>query len=127
MDGETRISWDYKGKPDFVNGTGAYFEEKLLGYGASLVIPVLLLGFVLTGKVTWNFLQIAIALVIAFDVGGGVISNTLNSGKHFYHSAVKTEEGKLGYLLKNKWIFSLIHIHPLLVSLILAAETGFME
>lgn len=114
---KNRINWDYEGKPDFINGTGAYFEEKLLGYGASIVIPAFLLCFILTGQVTWDIFQIVLALLLAFDVGGGVVSNSLNSGKRFYHSAIKTEEGKLGYMLKNKWVFSVIHVHPLLISL----------
>lgn len=115
MNDDTRINWKYEGKPDFVNGTGAYFEEKLLGYGASLIIPAFLLSFMATGQVDWNPLQSAIALLLAFDVGGGVISNTLNSGKRFYHSPVKAEEGRLGKVLKNKGLFSLLHVHPIVV------------
>lgn len=115
MNDDTRINWKYEGKPDFVNGTGAYFEEKLLAYGASLIIPAFLMSFVATGQVDWNPWQIAIAILLAFDVGGGVISNTLNSGKRLYHSPVKAEEGRLGKVLKNKWLFSFLHLHPIVV------------
>lgn len=118
MNNHPRINWDYKGKPDFINGTGAYSEEKLLGYGTAFIIPTLLFIFVLTDYVNWSILQMTVAFLIAFDVSGGIISNSLNSGKRFYHSAVKAEEGRQGYIFKNKWIFSAFHIHPLVVSLL---------
>ncbi|WP_079476651.1 hypothetical protein [Marinococcus halophilus] len=118
MHKHSRVNWDYNGKPDFINGTGAYLEEKLLGYSAGFIVPLLLFILILTDYVNWSLLQIAVAILIAFDVSGGVISNSLNSGKRFYHSGRKAEEGKQGFIFKNKWIFSFLHIHPLVVSLL---------
>lgn len=38
-----RIEWNYKGKPDFSSGTGAYPAEKILGLASAFVIPIFLL------------------------------------------------------------------------------------
>ncbi|MED4462350.1 hypothetical protein [Metabacillus fastidiosus] len=117
MEKNTKVMWDYKGKPDFINGTGAYLEEKIIGYAGSIVIPLLLAYFIFTSKVEWNYFQMITAFLIAFDIGGGMISNSLNSAKRFYHSSVKKDEGTTGIFLKNKWLFSLVHIHPFIIGI----------
>lgn len=111
------INWEYSGKKDFVNGTGAYFEEKILGYLGSLIIPIILLVLNLNGVLQWDYYQIIVAGLLAFDLGGGMISNSLNSGKRFYHTEAKETEGKAGKFLKNHLLFGLIHVHPFIIGL----------
>lgn len=118
MKDQVNIEWEYSGKKDIINGTGAYKEERFLGYLGSLIIPTLLIGLILTDKLEWNFVQIAVGLILGFDIGGGMISNSLNSVKRFYHSPSKPSEGKSGKLVKNELIFSAIHLHPFVVGMV---------
>ncbi|QUH26495.1 hypothetical protein [Serpentinicella alkaliphila] len=115
---KVRINWEYTGKRDFANGTCAYYEEKFLGYLGGLFIPVILIAMNISNRMQWNYFQLIIAVFLAFDLGGGMISNSLNSGKRFYHSPSKESEGKLGKFLKNKLLFATIHIHPFIVGII---------
>lgn len=112
------IQWEYEGKNDFSSGTGAYRSERALGLSSAFLLPCLILYFVWSGRVDWSLLQIVAALVLAFDIGGGLVSNALNSCKRFYHTPPKPSEGKLGKLLKQPVLFSILHIHPIVVWLL---------
>ncbi len=113
MNRPVRIEWEYEGKTDFSSGTGAYASEKILGLASSVVIPVVLLMHLRDTGMEWSVLQIVIAMLLAFDVSGGLVSNALNSCKRLYHTPPKPSEGKLGVLFKHPVIFSVLHIHPL--------------
>jgi hypothetical protein len=112
------IKWDYEGKTDYSSGTGAYTTEKVLGLSSSFVIPGFLLFHLKETAIAWSIWQILIALLLAFDVSGGLVSNALNSCKRFYHTPPKPIEGKLGIVMKHPVIFSVLHIHPIIASLI---------
>ncbi len=118
MKNDVIINWEYSGKKDFVNGTGAYLEERILGYVGSLIIPCVLVVLNLNGELQWNIYQIVIGVLLGFDLGGGMISNALNSGKRFYHTEVKQDEGKSGRILKNHLLFAGIHVQPFVVGLV---------
>lgn len=64
-------------------------------------------------QLEWNYWQIAVALFLAFDIGGGMVCNSLNSCKRFYHSPLKEGENATVRLAKNHLAFSVIHIHPI--------------
>ena len=66
----------------------------------------------------WSWWQYAIALLLALDVLGGVVANSLNSCKRFYHSPIQPEEIGFTALAKNHFIFTALHIHPLIIGLI---------
>lgn len=112
-----KIRWDYEGKSDYINGTGAYFEEKLLGFAGAAVFPVLIIYQLMTGQLQWSPLQIAVGLYLALDLGGGLVSNALNSCKRFYDSPIKPEEKGLARQLKKLPAFIGIHIRALIVGL----------
>ncbi|MBN2983948.1 hypothetical protein [Cohnella algarum] len=118
MKSRVRIEWEYDGKTDFSSGTGAYPSEKALGLLSAAVIPCFLLYLAHSGAVEWNALQLAVALLLAFDVGGGLVSNALNSCKRFYHTPPKKKEGKLGFVLKHPVLFSVFHVHPVVAGLL---------
>ncbi|MCG7409912.1 hypothetical protein MH117_21110 [Paenibacillus sp. ACRRX] len=118
MGEHTRIDWHYSGKEDLGAGTGAYPEEKALGYSGCIALVALLIYLLLTGYVQWNWLQITIAFLLAFDIGGGLVSNSLNSCKRFYHTPLLATESKWAAIVKNKFLFSSFHIHPLVVGLL---------
>ncbi|WP_028546003.1 hypothetical protein [Paenibacillus taiwanensis] len=115
---QARINWHYSGKEDLGAGTGAYIEEKALGYSGCVALVALLIYLLVTGYVQWNGLQITIAFLLAFDIGGGLVSNSLNSCKRFYHTPLLSTESKRAAIVKNKFLFSSFHIHPLVVGLL---------
>lgn len=113
---QVRIEWRYEGKPDFSSGTGAYPAEKALAFVSALIIPAFLIYYASwRSAVDWSAIQFIVALVLAFDVGGGLVSNALNSCKRFYHTPAKREEGKLGVALKQPMLFAALHVHPFVV------------
>jgi len=113
-----KIRWEYEGKPDYINGTGAYTEEKVLGFFAASLLPVLMVYQLATGHMQWNFIQIAIGLYFALDLGGGLVSNALNSCKRYYDSPIKPEETGVAGALKKLPVFIAMHVHPLVVGLL---------
>lgn len=114
MSRQVHIDWEYEGKNDFSSGTGAYSSEKILGLASAVIIPSFIGYLLWTQKVDWNIWQIILALILAFDISGGLVSNALNSCKRFYHTPPKPEEGKLGVMLKHPLLFSSFHVHPIL-------------
>ncbi|HZG74250.1 MAG TPA: hypothetical protein VEZ72_00205, partial [Paenibacillus sp.] len=96
LEKRTVVDWTYEGKPDFSSGTGATRAERTLALGSAAIVPGVVLALWATGDYEWGLLQLAAALALAFDVGGGLISNALNSCKRFYHTPPKPSEGKLG-------------------------------
>jgi hypothetical protein len=118
MNDSVKIRWDYEGKTDIVNGTGAYFEEKLIAFIGSAIIPIVLIFQVISGRLQWNPIQIVLALIIGFDIGGGMVSNALNSCKRFYETPLKVDEDKTAKYAKDCRIFIGLHIHPIVVGLL---------
>lgn len=112
------INWSYTGSSDLSFGTGASTTEKALGYLGGVVGLVLYTYFFLKQIYPWNYWQYILATVLAFDVAGGLVCNCLNSCKRFYSSPLQsTETSLLVRLLKKHWIFTMIHIHPIIIHL----------
>lgn len=118
MNGKVKIRWDYEGKTDVINGTGAYREEKIIAFIGSAIIPIVLIFQLILGRLEWTPLQILIGLFIGFDIGGGMVSNALNSCKRFYETPLKTNEGKGAKYAKDNRIYLGLHIHPIVVGLL---------
>ena len=119
------IIWSYRGKTDLAVGTQATTIEKILGWTAGFIGVVLILFYYLQNDLNWTIWQYIIAVIIAYDVVGGAVANSLNSCKRFYHSSIQTFEPSYVKLAKNPWLFSIIHIHPLIVSLIFPSASLF--
>lgn len=111
------IEWKYTGTPDGFFGTGATASERtlvwILAIGSSL-----LLGFFWLKTSAWTWWQIIIASLLTLDILGGVIANSLNSCKRYYHSPIQPEETGFTALSKNHFVFTALHVHPLLVGLL---------
>lgn len=125
MEKSSNIVWEYTGKPDLLTGTEATVTEKLLAWTGGLIGTGILLFFYWTKDVDWTIWQYIFIAIVAYDIVGGVIANSLNSCKRFYHSSVQTFEPTYVGLAKNHLFFSLIHIHTLLISLIFPAVSWF--
>ncbi len=115
MPNETHICWDYEGKPDPLVGTGATRAERSLVWVAGLATLAFYALIYKTGRLDWSWWQYLIAGVIALDVGGGVVANSLNSCKRFYHAPLQPNETGSVAAAKNHWFFVALHLHPILV------------
>lgn len=115
---KTSIEWTYSGKPDGFFGTGATQAEQNLVWLFGVVSTALLSWFWWHNAMDWYWWQYAIALLLALDVLGGVVANSLNSCKRFYHSPVQPEETGFTALAKNHFIFTALHVHPIIIGLL---------
>ncbi|HSM24817.1 MAG TPA: hypothetical protein VK856_08155 [Anaerolineaceae bacterium] len=112
------INWSYSGKADFLFGNGATAWEKgLVLAGGSLGILLYLYLFI-TGTMDWTWWQYLLAVLIAMDVFAGLVANSLNSCKRFYHTQPKPDEPRYTSFFKNHFLFVILHVYPLLASLI---------
>lgn len=115
---KVNIDWKYEDKLDLALGNGANKAEKFIGWSSCLVIPLFLLFYVNKEQLQWNYMQLIIGIIVAFDIGGGMVCNSLNSCKRFYHSTFKANEKKYLSIIKNHLIFSSLHIHTIIVWLV---------
>ena len=80
------VSWAVPpGKPDPIFCTGAIRAEKGLANIVGLVGAVGITALTLRTNASWSWAQHVLAVIISFDVVGGVVANGLNSAKrdHF--------------------------------------------
>ncbi|MHA1385234.1 MAG: hypothetical protein ACTSR3_15900 [Candidatus Helarchaeota archaeon] len=110
------INWEYpeprdgiKGSWDKFIGPGATMAELWLIIGVSLVSVILLILYITINNIPLDTFQILIAVLIAFDLSGGVVANSTSSAKRWYH---RKETG-----FKDHFTFIVFHIHPFLVGL----------
>ena len=59
------------------------------------------------------------------EIAGGVVANSLNTGMRFYQYPHKPDELRYIHLLKNPYIFSALHIYPLVVGLLFGQVDWF--
>ncbi len=118
MQSSAKIIDRYPSITKILIGSDATRSEKILSWIGSILGVVFYLYFYLNNSFNWSNLQYLIAIFIAIDVVGGAIANSLNSCKQFYQYLAKSSEPIYLQLLKNKLLFSAIHIHPLIVGLL---------
>ena len=109
------IDWNYSGSPDGFFGTGALPTERALVWIFGMGGTALVIWQAWTRSMPWTWWQYVMAALLALDVLGGVVANSLNSCKRFYHSAIQPGETGLIALSKNHFLFTLLHVHPLLI------------
>ena len=112
------IDWAYQGRPDFLAGTGATRAERALMWAGGLVGAGLYAYFYLKGMLAWTWWQYLVAAAMAFDVAGGVVANSLNSCKRFYHTPPLPTEPRYTPFFKNHLLFTALHIYPLLIAML---------
>ena len=115
MSEKTNICWNYKGKPDPLMGSGATQAEKSLVWIGSLSTLAFYAVMYRAGHLNWLWWQYVVAALIALDVGGGVVANSLNSCKRFYHAPLHPDETGFIAAAKNHRFFVALHLHPVLV------------
>jgi len=112
------IDWNYSGTPDGFFGTGATRTEQSIVWIGGVIGAGIVIWNAWTQALPWVWWQYAVAALLALDVLGGVVANSLNSCKRFYHSHVKPEEGSFTALAKNHFVFTLLHVHTILIGLL---------
>lgn len=112
------IEWRYSGTPDGFFGTGATPAERTLVWVFGLLGAAVLGWHWGVASLPWMWWHYVIAALFALDVLGGVVANSLNSCKRFYHSPLQPMETGFTALAKNHLAFAAFHVHPLLVGLI---------
>ncbi len=118
------VNWNYSGKPDIFAGTGATCSEKIMIWIASASAVSLYLYLYLLNRLDWPFWKYIVAGVIAFDIGGGVVANSLNSCKRFFHTPFRYDEKRYVRILKNKLFFVSFHVHTIIVGLLYQGKLG---
>ncbi len=119
MKDKVNIIWEYEGKTSFSAGTGATKAEFVINWVSSFIVPAVLLYLYIQENINWNVFQLSIILLLAFDISGGMVANSLNSCKRFYHTPVKPDESKMVAIVKNSKIFTALHIHTIIISVLL--------
>lgn len=119
------IDWRYRGRPDALLGTGATRAEKVLPWLAGLAGVLLYAYLYASGPLDWALWQFIIAAAIACDVGAGVVANSLNSCKRFYHTPAREDEPVYVHLVKRPLVFSALHVYPILVGLLFGGLDWF--
>ena len=110
-----KIEWDYSGRPDGFFGTGATRTEQSIVWIFGMAGAAIVIWHAWNQSLPWTWWQYGTAALLALDVLGGVVANSLNSCKRFYHSPVKPDETGLIAFSKDHFIFTILHIHPLLI------------
>jgi hypothetical protein len=125
-DGSTVIDWRTEGAIDLTVGAGATMAERRLAYGGGALGIALAVGLYRLGRLSWTWQQLALAAVIAGDVVAGLVANSLNSCKRFYHARARPGEAALVRFARNPYVFSALHVYPLLVGrLFEGGEPGY--
>ena len=119
------IDWNYSGKPDGFFGTGSTHIEQAIVCAGGVIGTGIVIWHASTQSLPWAWWQYAIAALLALDVLGGVIANSLNSCKRYYHSPVKPEETGFTALAKNHFVFTLLHVHPILIGLLFSLNLQY--
>jgi hypothetical protein len=82
---EPRSGW--RGEFDRFMGPGATRAELTLEFGFALLGGVAMLIYALRSFPQWSIVQIGAAVLLAFDIAGGVVTNATSSAKRWYHRA----------------------------------------
>jgi hypothetical protein len=87
-----KIDWNFpaprsgwRGDLDRFIGPGATQAELALEWSFSLAGGLGMLAYALTRPLGWDGWQIAVAVLLAFDLAGGVVTNATSTAKRWYH------------------------------------------
>ncbi|MFP4007111.1 MAG: hypothetical protein ACLFV6_03755 [Spirulinaceae cyanobacterium] len=81
-----------------VLGPNATQQELWLQLVPAVIAPVVVWGFARTLPLPWNGLQLAIAMLFAFDLTGGIITNATTTAKRWYHRPGQTFGDHFGFI-----------------------------
>jgi hypothetical protein len=114
---QAHIDWNYSGKPNLMFGTGATALEQTLVWFFGLTGTLILGWMAWTRQLPWTWWQYILAGLMALDVLGGVVANSLNTCKRFYHTPRRPDEMGSTAFAKNHIAFTVLHVYPLIAGL----------
>ncbi len=97
----------YRRVSDPLIGPDATTAELLLGWGAAIVAAAAQLAWALRFG-HWSVLQATVAVLFAFDIGGGVVVNATRSGRRYWHRADVARAKELAFFA--------VHVHPFVIA-----------
>jgi len=89
-------------------GPGAAIGELALGWSAAIVAGLAQAVWIVVVAPSWSVLQMIIAVLFAFDIGGGVVVNATSSARNWWH--------RPGQGLPQHIVFFAAHLHPFVVA-----------
>jgi hypothetical protein len=113
----SHISWSYDRPVSVFTGAQATGGEKLLAYCAAVIAPAALALLVWRDlHPAWASWQWAIAIILAADIVGGVVSNATNAQKRLFFSPPAAGDSALIRLLKRQpLLFPAVHLQPFIL------------
>jgi hypothetical protein len=119
-DARSAARWERPGgRGDPLFGAGATRVEKVLASGAGLLGALLVAGTAAAQGSGWSAVQYAVAAIIAFDVVGGVVANSLGSAKRDHlRTPSATARTAAGRVLRMPVLFTALHVHPIVVGVL---------
>lgn len=96
------------GVVDHLLGPDATFNERVLVLAAAGGLTI---ATILTAG-TWTTLQYAVAVLVAIDLGGGVVANATRSAKTWFHREDRSPLRQLTFVAG--------HVHPFALSVVFA-------
>ncbi|SDQ63362.1 hypothetical protein [Natronobacterium texcoconense] len=100
---------------DRLVGPGATRAENWLVVGYSVLFCSGLVLYVHLVPLEWNALQQLVAVLIAFDVAGGIVANTTESGRRWWHRPSQTRGDHVRFVA--------YHVHPFVLALLFGGFT----
>jgi hypothetical protein len=95
---------------DRLIGPGATTAEGLIVALWAVLCAAAVAGYALLADLGWSALQLAVAVLLALDIGGGVPANASNSGKRWFHRPGQGRRHHFGFVL--------VHVHPFALPLL---------
>jgi hypothetical protein len=101
----THINWNYPpprdglaGQWDRFIGPGATRAENTLILVTAIGAAAAVLAYGLSDRVEWTPVQLVVAVILALDLGGGVVANATSAAKRWYHRTEQNTQTHLMFL-----------------------------
>ena len=89
----TNIEWEVPGDRSFLarlSGPGATAAELWLQFAFALAAAAAIIVGAKLQRWGWSVGQLTVVAVVAFDISGGVVTNSTSAGKRWYHRPGRT-------------------------------------
>lgn len=101
---------------DALYGDGATRAEKRLPPVTGFAGAGIVAGVAALQGLDWAWWQYALAVVLVYDLVGGVVAMGLNSAKRFHHATHLPVPRRSAALTRNEVLFSAVHVQPVVIA-----------
>lgn len=92
----------------WILGPNATKTEILFVWTTTFLSPIAFLALIEVSQLEWSILQLVVGSVLVADLAGGVVANSTNAAKAWWHRA--------GQGLKQHLLFTSLHLHPFIIA-----------